>query len=359
MAQHIPEAMTMQGYRGGGLVEDTALIQAGHTLRRDRVHGAMELAVRAVESAVALVNDEPARDIAAVARALATARPSMAAIANAVALTLAPVATGAVERSSLGEHGARLKKQWQEDAPRLIENAELHIPKAILTYSNSSTTQSALIALKDRVQAVIIPEGRPIEDGKRLARALAAVGIPITVITEAQMGWWVREVGAVVVGADTVAPDGSVYNHMGTATLALLAKEHGVPVYALTHTLKVAPYDRPEDMREENDPAEIWADPPPGITIRNPAFDRTPADRIQVITERGILTDALRAAIVAEHRAAWEAVGLERVASSEMGGDGAKRMPLSTDDLLLATERRTDETASDHDSGGEQPVALR
>ena len=150
----------------------------------------------------------------------------------------------------------------------------------------------------------------PIDDGKKLARALAAVGLPVTVITEAQMGAWVRGVGAVLVGADTVAPDGSVYNHMGTATLALLAREHGVPMYSLTHTLKVAPYDRPEDMREENDPAEVWADPPTGITVRNMTFDRTPADRIQVITERGPLTDALRAAVVAEHRAAWEAVGL-------------------------------------------------
>src|SRR5205085_2608084 len=101
-------------------------------------------------------------------------------------------------------------------------------------------------------------------------------------------------------------------NHMGTATLALVACAHGVPMYSLTHTLKIAPYDRPEDVREENDPAEIWPDPPAGITIRNPAFDRTPADRITVITERGTLTDDLRTTVVAEHRAAWRALGFDR-----------------------------------------------
>jgi translation initiation factor 2B subunit (eIF-2B alpha/beta/delta family) len=294
-------------------MDDDTLVQAGHALRADRVRGAMELAARASESSVALAIEQPGYSIADIARVLCTARPSMAAIANAVALTLAPVVAGAIAPSMLAEHGARLREQWREDVGRLIEYSKPHIPKDILTYSHSSSTRIALLAVKDRLRTVIIPEGRPIDDGKALARLLAAAGIPITVITEAQMGWWVRGVGAVIVGADTVAPDGAVYNHMGTATLALLAKEYGIPVYALTHTLKIAPYDRPEDMIETNDPAEVWADPPPGITVRNLAFDRTPAEHIQVITERGILTDTLRATVVAEHRAIWEKVGLEGV----------------------------------------------
>jgi translation initiation factor 2B subunit (eIF-2B alpha/beta/delta family) len=151
-----------------------------------------------------------------------------------------------------------------------------------------------------------------VDDGKRLAAILAAAGIPVIVITEAQMGWWVPQVEAVVVGADTVTPAGDVVNHMGTATLALIARSCGVPLYSLTHTLKIAPDDRPEDLREENDPAEIWPHPPAGITIRNPAFDRTPAAQVTIITERGVLTDDLRATVVAEHRAAWRALGLDR-----------------------------------------------
>ncbi len=79
----------------------------------------------------------------------------------------------------------------------------------------------------------------------------------------------------------------------------------------LTHTIKVAPYDRPADMDEEKDPREVWADPLPGITLRNPAFDRTPPDQITVLTERGILTDTLRATLVATHRAAWETWSLD------------------------------------------------
>ncbi len=271
----------------------------------------MELAARAIDLATELVNDDPAADIRHVARTLATARPSMAAIANAVALHLAPVDTDVALRAALREQAVVTKERWAAGSVRLAETVKRHIPKVLLTYSNSSSTRNALLALRDHLRSVIVPEGRPINDGKLLATMLAAAGIPVTVVTEGQMGWWVRQVEAIIVGADTVAPDGAVYNHMGTATLALVAREHAIPVYSLTHTIKVAPYDRPEDMREENDPAEVWANPPPGITVRNPTFDRTPASQITVLTERGILNDALRAAVVAEHRVAWETLGLD------------------------------------------------
>ncbi len=291
-------------------VTDEGVFAAARMLRADRVHGAMELALQAVEAAVNLLVAHPERDPRQVARAFATARPSMAAIGNAVALTLAPVADGSVDRERLRERTATLRAQWAADAERLTTIAMPHIPLDLLTYSHSSTTRTALLALKGHLRTVFIPEGRPVDDGKGLAGILAAAGIPVTVITEAQAGRWVREVDAVLVGADTVAPDGSVYNHMGTATLALLAREYGTPIYSLTHTIKVAPYDRPTDMDEENDPGEVWANPPSGITVRNPAFDRTPADQITILTERGILTDALRATLVAAHRTAWETLGL-------------------------------------------------
>ena len=289
---------------------DETVIAAARALRADRVHGAMELALQAVASALDLLIAHPERDVCQVARALITARPSMAAIGNAVALTLAPFTADYADRHALWERGANLREQWEADTKRLTAVATPHIPEDVLTYSHSSSTRHALLALKDNLRTVIIPEGRPVDDGKGLARILAAAGIPVTVVTEAQMGRWVREVDAVLVGADTVAPDGAVYNHMGTATLALLAREYGKPIYSLTHSIKIAPYDRPTDMDEENDPGEVWADSPPGITVRNPAFDRTPADHITVLTERGILTDTLRATLVVAHRAAWEALGL-------------------------------------------------
>ena len=293
------------------LQEPERLQAAAYALRHDRMRGAMELALQAVAFAVELRERDPDLAVRVIAHVLAGARPSMAAIANAVALTLVPFAHDP-DVGNVRQHAERRIAAWRADNQRLIDAAGPHIPKDILTYSHASTTRTTLLALQNHLHRVVIPEGRPVDDGKRLAAILAAAGIPVTVVTEAQMGWWVPRVEAIIVGADTVTPAGDVVNHMGTATLARIACEHGVPMYSLTHTLKIAPYDRPEDLREENDPAEIWADPPVGITIRNPAFDRTPAAQITIITERGLLTDDLRASIVAEHRAAWQALGLDR-----------------------------------------------
>lgn len=72
---------------------DETVMAAARTLRADRVHGAMELALRAVESAVGLLIADPTRDVRQVALAIATARPSMAGIVNAVAQTLTLLVT--------------------------------------------------------------------------------------------------------------------------------------------------------------------------------------------------------------------------------------------------------------------------
>jgi len=291
--------------------EDVA--RAAQRLRADRQRGAMQLATQAVAFAADLLADARDHDdIRAVIHALALARPSMAAIANAVALFAAPFLEGAtgVGADNFGSEAARHLTRWQADEDALRLNAERHLPRTLLAYSNSSTTRAVLLASVGRIDRVIVPEGRPIDDGKQLATTLAAAGIPVTVITEAQMGAWVPEVGVVLVGADTVMPDGSLINHMGTATLAFLAEMHHIPVLSVAHSLKIAPFHRLEDTHEENDPAEIWRNPPPGVTVRNASFDRTSPERVTIITERGVLTDALRANIVAAHQAAWITCGL-------------------------------------------------
>lgn len=293
------------------MLTDSALAAAARMLRTDRERGAMQLAARAVAMLPRLLTDDPTRDIRATVRALATARPSMVAIANAVALCAAPVVRGEVARAAIEAHANESIERWERANAALYRHALSHIPETLLTYSNASTTRYVLITHAKHLRHVVVPEGRPIDDGKRLAIALAGAGIPVTVITEAQFGAWVPRVGAVIVGADTVGPDGAAYNHMGTATLALLAATHGVPMRALTHTLKIAPHNRPEDVTEENDPAEVWSNPPPGITIRNPAFDRTPPEHITIITEHGVLTDTLRREVVATHGTAWRDCGLD------------------------------------------------
>ena len=76
-------------------------------------------------------------------------------------------------------------------------------------------------------------EARPLNEGVRTARRLAEKGVSVTLITDAQMGLFVREAEAVVVGADSVLPDGSLVNKIGTHLLALAAREAKVPFYVM------------------------------------------------------------------------------------------------------------------------------
>ncbi len=289
--------------------DDAALLAAAHALRADRVHGAMQLAMQAVRSAAELLDAASERDVSTVVRVLARARPSMVAIPNALALFLAPYAHGE-RRDEIAQRARMIQLAWVQEQQALIEQAATLVPSVPFLYSHSSHTRQTIIACKTRITHVVIPEGRPIDDGKLVATLLAQEGIAVTLITEAQIGWWLPQTQGVFVGADTVSPDGAVYNHMGTATLAALAQIQHIPVYSLTHSLKIAPYDRPDDVQEENDPAEVWANPPEGVTVRNMTFDCTPATQITIITERGTANAGKIAAASARHRAAWQQVGL-------------------------------------------------
>ncbi len=104
------------------------------------------------------------------------------------------------------------------------------------------------------------------------------------------------EIDLVVVGADRIAANGDVANKVGTFTVAVLAREHGLPFYvaAPISTVDLATPDGSRILIEERDAREVTHVgsarlTPEGVRIRNPAFDVTPAQYVTaIITERGI-----------------------------------------------------------------------
>ena len=81
---------------------------------------------------------------------------------------------------------------------------------------------------------VYADETRPFLQGSRLtAWELMKDGIPTTVISDNMAGAMMKQgkIGAIVVGADRIAANGDVANKIGTYTVAVLAKEHGIPFY--------------------------------------------------------------------------------------------------------------------------------
>src|SRR3974390_2865143 len=81
---------------------------------------------------------------------------------------------------------------------------------------------------------VYADETRPFLQGSRLtARELMKDGTPTTVISDNMAGVMMQQgkIGAIVVGADRIAANGDVANKIGTYSVAILAKEHGIPFY--------------------------------------------------------------------------------------------------------------------------------
>jgi methylthioribose-1-phosphate isomerase len=146
---------------------------------------------------------------------------------------------------------------------------------------------------------VYADETRPFLQGSRLtAWELMKDGIPTTVISDNMAGAMMKQgkIGAIVVGADRIAANGDVANKIGTYTVAVLAKEHGLPFYvaAPISTVDLETPDGsgiPIEQRNSQEVTHIAGKQmvPDGVQIENPAFDVTPAKYVAaIITERGI-----------------------------------------------------------------------
>ncbi len=146
---------------------------------------------------------------------------------------------------------------------------------------------------------VYADETRPFLQGSRLtAWELMKDGIPTTVISDNMAGAMMQQgkIGAVAVGADRIAANGDVANKIGTYSVAILAKEHGIPFYvaAPVSTVDLATPDGSQIPIEQRNPREVThiagkQMTPDGVHIENPAFDVTPARYIAaIVTERGI-----------------------------------------------------------------------
>jgi methylthioribose-1-phosphate isomerase len=179
----------------------------------------------------------------------------------------------------------------------------------VLTHCNAGALATAgygtaLGVIRAAVEAgkkihVYADETRPFLQGARLtAWELMKDGIPTTVISDNMAGVMMQQgkIGAIVVGADRIAANGDVANKVGTYTVAVLAKENGIPFYvaAPISTVDLATPDGSGIPIEQRNPREVThiggrQMTPDGVGIENPAFDVTPAKYVAaIITERGI-----------------------------------------------------------------------
>ena len=201
--------------------------------------------------------------------------------------------------------------------------------KTVLTHCNAGALATAgygtaLGVIRSAVSAgkkidVFADETRPFLQGARLtAWELKHDGIPVKLITDNMAGHFLHSgrIGCVVVGADRIAANGDVANKIGTYSLAVLAKENGVPFYVAapisTLDLKLGSgKEIPIEQRSADEVTHVFgvAVAPENIEVENPAFDVTPARYVTaIITERGVARapyeEALRRLASAESSAA-------------------------------------------------------
>ena len=235
--------------------------------------------------------------------------------------------------ASEAETIARAKARLVEEAQRILAD-DIAVNEAIgrhgapllkdsgtiLTHCNAGALATggygtALGMVRAAVEAgkkihVFADETRPFLQGARLTVwELTKDGIPVTLITDSMAGHFMQQgqVEAAIVGADRIASNGDVANKIGTYTLAVLARENGLPFYVAaplsTIDMSIASGDEiPIEERSSAEVTHLAGVPiaPEDVQARHPAFDVTPHRYVTaIITERGIArepyTESLKA----------------------------------------------------------------
>ena len=193
----------------------------------------------------------------------------------------------------IGRHGASLVPQ---DARILT-----HCNAGALATGDYGTALGVIRAAHEagKVRQVWVDETRPFLQGARLtAWELMQDGIPCRLICDNMAGHFMQrgQVDMVVVGADRITAHGDVANKIGTYSVAVLCREHGIPFYVAAPYSTIDPKlvegrDIPNEERSGDEVTELAGHriAPEGVPVANPAFDVTPARLVSaIITERGV-----------------------------------------------------------------------
>ncbi|MFQ6075177.1 MAG: ribose 1,5-bisphosphate isomerase, partial [Candidatus Bathyarchaeia archaeon] len=168
----------------------------------------------------------------------------------------------------------------------------------IMTHCNSTAAIAVLKRAWEEGKRfeVYVTETRPLYQGRLTAEALGRFGIPVTLIIDSAVRYFMARMDKVVVGADAIAANGAVVNKIGTSAVALAAHEARVLTFVAAETYKFSPETMVGELVtiEERSATEVVPEDVlsklGNIRVRNPAFDVTPPDYIDlIITEKGII----------------------------------------------------------------------
>ena len=192
-------------------------------------------------------------------------------------------------------------------ADQVIANAaneKIRDGDIILTYGKSSIVQQIIIdAFRSKKKfKVVVVDSRPMFEGKNLARVLASLGLEVQYTLSQAISHAIKDVTKVLLGAHAMMSNGRLYSRVGTAIVAMTAKEADIPVIVCCESIKFT--DRvaldsivtnelapPDELTLQDDSSSLskWRDMP-NLQLLNLMYDLTPAEYItMVITEYGSL----------------------------------------------------------------------
>jgi len=221
---------------------------------------------------------------------LTRARPSMVPLANAIARSKDLFGPWQNSRD-VSEQAAPVVRSVLEQLARANERVALSavelVPEqaTILTHSRSSQVVALFRLLADRQHpfSVICTQSSPGNEGFTLARELDELGVPVTLITDAQTGLFMAEADIVFSGCDTWLSDQHFVNKSGTYLLALAAREQGKPLWVLADSFKDSSGKSESVALEEMAPEELGGPTGAHIRTRNIYFETVP---VRLVTGR-------------------------------------------------------------------------
>lgn len=296
-----------------------------YDIKKMKLRGAGKIASSAAEALIITAQESKARnsstfiaELEETARLLLKTRPTAVALPNAIRYIMHRTNVAHQKNSSLDNlrqitveaasafivNNKRAIEQIGEIGSRRIEGGD-----CIITHCNSATVTEVLATAfkQGKNFEVFISETRPRFQGRITAKTLSDIGIPTTLIVDSAIRYFMAKMDKSIVGADAVAANGAVVNKIGTSMMALAAHESRVPFFVAAETYKFSPETMVGQLVkiEERDPCEIMLKENlkkmPKLRIRNPSFDVTPPEYIDlIITEKGIIPPQAAVIIIKE-----------------------------------------------------------
>jgi len=294
-------------------------------IEKMKIRGAGKIARSAAEALLITAMQSKAgkssslvKELDASARLLLRTRPTAVSLPNSIRYIMFRVGEGQKRNAGL-EDLRQLAIEAATEFIRISTKAVEHIGEIgagriedgdlIITHCHSAAVIAVLKTAFNMGKQfqLFVCETRPNFQGRITAKALSALGIPTSLIVDGATRFFMAKMDKAIVGADTVAANGAVVNKIGTSMVALAAHESRVHFFVAAETYKFSPETMLGQLVkiEERGSSEILSEKElkrlGDVKVRNPSFDVTPPEYIDlIITERGIIPPQAAIMIIQE-----------------------------------------------------------